>query len=172
MAKRATKQKSTRTQGIPDDVKKRVHEIVEAFNEREIKAKNCRYVARFRGRYLFLDRCERGTPSPICRLEYTGDLDDWGFAIYKYSRDTYDAHDWFFPGSQHIDGTIEGAMRTGIEAYPCSTARSIRSMLGCLVFFVLLPWRLLVGFVRSKFRRGISPTIADTRSGEETDNSL
>ena len=30
----------------------------------------------------------------------------------------YDAEEWLFPGSQHIDGTVEGAMRAGLEAYP------------------------------------------------------
>ena len=30
----------------------------------------------------------------------------------------YDAEEWFFPGEEHIDGTIEGAMKAGLEAYP------------------------------------------------------
>jgi hypothetical protein len=26
--------------------------------------------------------------------------------------------EFFFPGTEHLDGTIEGAMRAGVEAYP------------------------------------------------------
>ena len=42
----------------------------------------------------------------------------WGFAIYKYGDTRNDADEWLFPGSQHLDGTIAGAMRAGLEAYP------------------------------------------------------
>jgi hypothetical protein len=51
-------------------------------------------------------------------LEYTGDIKKWDFAIFKYSDERYDPEEWFFPGAGHIDGTIEGAMRAGLEAYP------------------------------------------------------
>jgi hypothetical protein len=33
--------------------------------------------------------------------------------------EVYDSKEWFFPGSQDVDGTIEGALRAGREAYPC-----------------------------------------------------
>jgi hypothetical protein len=45
-------------------------------------------------------------------------MDAWEFAIYKYSDDQYDAEEWFFPGSQHVDGTVEGALKAGLKAYP------------------------------------------------------
>jgi hypothetical protein len=45
-------------------------------------------------------------------------MEDWEFAIYRHSRDFYDPDEWLFPGSGHVDGTVEGAMRAGIEAYP------------------------------------------------------
>lgn len=45
-------------------------------------------------------------------------MDNWEFAIYKYSKDRYDPDEWMFPGSGHVDGTVEGAMKAGIEAYP------------------------------------------------------
>jgi hypothetical protein len=54
---------------------------------------------------------------PICRLTYTGKLDDWGFAIFKWSNERYDPDEWFFPGAEELDGTIEGAMRSGLKAY-------------------------------------------------------
>jgi hypothetical protein len=37
---------------------------------------------------------------------------------YKYSDERYDEEEWFFPGAGHVDGTIEGAMKAGLEAYP------------------------------------------------------
>jgi hypothetical protein len=52
------------------------------------------------------------------RLTYTGDPASWEFAIYKYSDERYDAAEWLFPGSEHVDGTIEGALKAGLEAYP------------------------------------------------------
>ena len=42
----------------------------------------------------------------------------WTFAIFKYSSDRYDPEEWLFPGYGHLDGTVEGAMRAGLEAYP------------------------------------------------------
>jgi hypothetical protein len=45
-------------------------------------------------------------------------MSHWDFAIFKYSDMKYDPDEWLFPGSQHIDGTIEGAMKAGLEAYP------------------------------------------------------
>jgi hypothetical protein len=51
-------------------------------------------------------------------LEYTGGIDNWDFAIFKYSDERYDPKEWFFPGAGHVDGTVEGAMKAGLEAYP------------------------------------------------------
>ncbi len=27
-------------------------------------------------------------------------------------------YEWLFPGFNHVDGTVEGAMKAGMEAYP------------------------------------------------------
>ena len=67
---------------------------------------------------MYLDRQDYGDPSHICRLNYTGSMDHWGFAIYKYSDEKYDPDEFVFPGYEHLDGTIEGAMKAGLEAYP------------------------------------------------------
>ena len=53
-------------------------------------------------------------------MKYNLKIDDWDFAIYKYSRDKYDPEEWFFPGSEFVNGTIEGAMKAGMQAYPPS----------------------------------------------------
>jgi hypothetical protein len=115
-----TRKPSTRrttTRGIPDEVKTEVEARVEHFNTTVLRNPHCVYVPRYRGKFLYLDRQDDGRLSPICRLEYTGNMEDWSFAIYKYSDERYDTEEWFFPGSEHVDGTIEGAMQAGLEAY-------------------------------------------------------
>ena len=115
---------------IPLEIQAEVQKIVEDFNHKKFKkvAPNLSrilggptsygYTARFKGKFLYLDRIELGKPSPICRLTWTGAMDDWDFAIYKYSDDRYDPEEWFFPGSGEVDGTITGAMEAGLAAYP------------------------------------------------------
>ncbi len=76
------------------------------------------YIPRFRSAFLYLDRMGYGgQPSEICRLKWTGDTENWDFAIYRNSRNKYDP-DEFFPGDGEVDGTVEGAMRAGMKAYP------------------------------------------------------
>jgi hypothetical protein len=106
------------TNRITESVREEVAQIVEKFNHDVLSTAAVLYVPRFRGNYLYLDHAAYGRQSPICRLKYTGAMDAWDFAIYKYSDERYDADEWFFPGSQHVDGTVEGAMRAGLEAYP------------------------------------------------------
>lgn len=104
--------------GIPDLIKKQIDEIVERFNKKVIGDPNCFYLTRYRGSFLYLDREDHGVSSHVCRLRYNGDMKSWDFAIYKYSSERYDSEEWFFPGAGHVDGTIEGAMKAGLEAYP------------------------------------------------------
>ena len=115
--KRKPRTRRTTTRGIPDEVKTEVEAIVQHFNTTVIRNPHCRYVLRYRGKFLYLDRQDDGRLSPICRLEYTGKMEKWYFAIYKYSDERYDEEEWFFPGSEHVDGTLEGAMKAGLEAY-------------------------------------------------------
>lgn len=103
---------------IPDDIKKQVEEIVKNFNDKVIGKSNCYYIPRYKGKYLYLDWSDCGQISHICRLGYNGDINDWDFAIYKYSSERYDPGEWFFPGIEEVDGTIEGAMKAGLKAYP------------------------------------------------------
>ena len=106
------------TRGIPDAVRQEVVQIVEQFNRDVLRGAVMRYVPRFRGAHLYLDRTDGGRPSPICRLRYSGAMDTWEFAIYRYSAERYDAEEWLFPGSQHVDGTVAGALKAELEAYP------------------------------------------------------
>jgi hypothetical protein len=113
------KSQKGRKAAIPDEMKKQVAEIVEKFNRKTFKGSDVFYIPRYKGKYLFLDRSEHGTVGQICRLEFLGDIESWEFAIFKYSDERYEA-DEFFPGMEHLDGTIIGAMKAGLEAYPVS----------------------------------------------------
>ena len=109
--------KRTKAASIPDDVKREVEAIVERFNRENSARDDCYYEAQFRGKHCYLYRSDYGRLGPICRLTYTGKMNGWDFAIFKWSTETYDPDEWMFPGSELVDGTVEGAMRAGLEAY-------------------------------------------------------
>jgi len=98
---------------IPDNIRTKVANVIEEFNFKS----DIEYISRFQGKFLYLDRNEYGKKIPTCRLQYNGDFNDWVFAIFKWSSESYDSNEFLFPGSELVDGTIEGAMRAGIEAY-------------------------------------------------------
>jgi len=116
-------------QTIPAEVQEEVQKLIDEFNSVHLKEstallntffpskKKRGYSARFKGKYLYLDRTDRSEPLPICRLTWNGKIDNWDFAIYKYSSEKYDAEEWFFPGEEFVDGTVTGAMKAGMEAY-------------------------------------------------------
>ncbi|HNT55694.1 MAG TPA: hypothetical protein PKG95_13325 [Anaerolineaceae bacterium] len=103
---------------IPKEIQTQVETIVSEFNRAHFSKPERGYLARFRGRFLYLDRCDLGEPFQICRLTYKDKIDDWDFAIYRHSKERYDPDEWFFPGDRLVDGTIQGAMKAGLEAYP------------------------------------------------------
>jgi hypothetical protein len=105
-------------QRIADEIRAQVDAIVEQFNKKELRGRRCFYITRYRGKFLYLDRNDWGHVVHICRLKYNGAMDNWDFAIFRYSREFYDPDEWLFPGGEHVDGTVEGAMRAGLEAYP------------------------------------------------------
>ncbi len=103
---------------IPAEAREEALRIIAKFNQEELVDSDCRYVPRFRGKYLYLDREDFGELGHICRLEYRKRKPHWIIAIYKYSTDRYDPEECFFFGSDLVDGTIEGALKAGMEAYP------------------------------------------------------
>jgi len=107
-----------RPNSIPPKVKAEALRVVEEFNRKTLAGTGSRYVPRFKGKYLYLDRDDNGEVGHVCRLEYAGGRQGWYFAIYKYSHKRYDEEDWFFPGSAAVDGTIAGALKAGMQAYP------------------------------------------------------
>jgi len=116
-------------QTIPTEIQEEVQKLIDEFNRVNLKestsllsaffSKKIKrgYSARFKGKYLYLDRTDRYEPLPICRLTWNGKMDNWDFAIYKYSREKYDPEEWFFPGEEEVDGTVTGAMKAGMVAY-------------------------------------------------------
>jgi len=103
---------------IPNDVRTEVEAIVERFNHDQLSCDECYYEARFKSKHCYLYRSDYGRLGrPICRLTYTGKMDAWEFAIFKWSSERYDSSECFFPGSDLVDGTVEGAMKAGLEAY-------------------------------------------------------
>lgn len=115
---------------IPLEIHAEVQKLVDEFNKANFKQSNPiiralfgktrkpGYSARFKGGYLYLDRFDGVYTSPICRLAWNGKMDNWGFAIYKFSVGRYDSEEWFFPGANEVDGTVTGAMKAGMTAYP------------------------------------------------------
>ena len=102
---------------IPVEAKEEALRDIARFNQEVLAGSECRYVPRFKGKYLYLDREDSGSGEPICRLEYNRRKRLWEFAIYKYSDERYDPEEWLFPGSDLVDGTIEGALKAGMQAY-------------------------------------------------------
>lgn len=103
---------------IPDEVRADVEARVARFNREVVKNWHRQFSVRFRGKNAYFDREDYGHVGPRARLTYTGDMAAWEFAIFRYSREFYDPDEWMFPGAEHIDGTVEGALRAAMEAYP------------------------------------------------------
>lgn len=104
---------------IPSEIKLQADAVVARFNAEQLRGRpRAHYVTTYRGAHLYLGCQQSGRIAPICRLTYTGDMQNWEFAIYKYSSERYAPDEWFFPGAEELDGTIEGAMRAGLKAYP------------------------------------------------------
>lgn len=110
--------KRRRSIPIPADVKLGVKATVRRFNAGTWSRGDCYYEAQFKGSHCYLHRSDYGRMGPICRLTYTGKMDEWAFAIFKRSSETYDPNEWMFPSSELVDGTLEGAMAAGLQAYP------------------------------------------------------
>lgn len=105
---------------IPAEVRDEINRIIQKFNKKAFKGEEDKvfYFAEIKKNFFYLKRKEYGKLSPVARLTYTGDMKDWDFAIYKWTWSGYDPDESFFPGAELVDGTVEGAMKAGLEAYP------------------------------------------------------
>ena len=98
---------------ITDKIKEEVQIIVDAFNK-EHKSK---FLVKYRGKFLYLEKVQGFSITHVGRLEFRGDMKSWNFSVFKYSSERYDPNEWFFPGRSELDGTVEGALRAGLEIY-------------------------------------------------------
>jgi len=113
---------------IPADIKSQVEELVADFNAEN----HTDYVVRFRSSFVYFDRISMN--GPVFRLKFAGTMDNWEFAIYKYSSASYDPDEIFFPGYGSLNGTVERAMRAGLEAYPVHKNNGLLKSLFRLIF--------------------------------------
>ncbi len=105
---------------IPKEIQVEVIKIIDTFNEIHFKGRkvDIAYYPVFKGKDLLLNRMEFGKDSPVARLTYTENMNKWDFAIFRWTTEEYDPEEDFFPGVQFVDGTVEGAMKAGMAAYP------------------------------------------------------
>jgi hypothetical protein len=106
------------TKSIPKDVKTAVLNAVAEFNSKNFGDWEIGYIARFQGHNIYLDWKQFRSRYPICRLTFFAKPNGLEFAIFKYSTRRYSPDECFFPGDDEVNGTIEGAMRAGMKAYP------------------------------------------------------
>jgi hypothetical protein len=57
------------------------------------------------------------TETKIGRLTWTGDLENWDFAVFRYSNEKYDVEAAFFMAG-FTRGSIEDALEAGYKIYP------------------------------------------------------
>ncbi len=101
---------------VPIAVQSALQQRVNAFCKQS--GLNTCYCADARGKFIYLYRLLPEGIERLGRLTYLGDSENMEFAIFKYSSGKYDPKESWFPGVEHIDGTIEGALKAVIQAYP------------------------------------------------------
>ena len=117
------------SKAIPSNIQSEVEKAVEKYN----KANRTKYMVSFRTKFCYLSRMDDrrqtmkalqmaakmlGFPlgmsnrepeveTKIGRLEWTGDMDNWAFAVFRYSNEKYDDGEalFFMPGRELLDGT-------------------------------------------------------------------
>ena len=108
--------------GIPEGLQRTLRERLAAHAAKAWKGRCARVEVTFRGRFAVVDAYvideETGKPEEVpthlCRLEYGGDPDQWGFAFYKYSDERYERS--YLP-SGVMGGTPEDCFDTAGLAY-------------------------------------------------------
>jgi hypothetical protein len=126
---------------IPTQAKYEALADVQAFNE----ANRTEYLLSFKGNYAYLGRgvkpkntqaafeaaskfmppklaklfVNKSVETKVGRLTWKGN--GWDFAPFLYSSETYDTSGearFMMPGAKFLDGTIEGALKAGLQLYP------------------------------------------------------
>ena len=86
-------------EGIPQALQRELTERLRKHATCRWKERCARVEVRIRGRFALVDAYlydeeaegkEEAVPTHLCRLEYAGRPDLWGFAFYKYSTERYE----------------------------------------------------------------------------------
>jgi hypothetical protein len=100
--------------GISPAILAQIEERITAFNKKHLKS----FWYKVRSNQIYIIRSDfRGEYENTCRLTYAGNLEKLSFAIFRYSNNTYDSFA-LFPGREYLDGSLEGAMKAVMVAYP------------------------------------------------------
>ena len=85
---------------IPKEIQEEIVDKINKFNQKTFRGllKQLSYSPEFKGKYLYLKRIEYGRISPVARLTYTGDINEWDFAIFKWSTDVMIRRNGFSQG--------------------------------------------------------------------------
>ena len=92
---------------IPHDIQRKIEQIIDEFNKEELDLINdfYKYIAEFKGKYIYLKIMKYESISQAGRLTFSGDINNLEFEM-------------FFPGVQYLDGTVNGALYACNTAYP------------------------------------------------------
>ncbi len=105
---------------IPQEIQIKIIKIIDEFNNEELDLINefYKYIAEFKGKYIYLTIKKYDSILPAGRLSFSGEINNLDFAIYKYSSEKYDVNEMMFPGFHFINGTVKGALYACNTAYP------------------------------------------------------
>lgn len=104
--------KTWRLARVPPDAQARLQQRLQRHAAKEWSKACERVGVKFRGVYAYVDAVptDDARPMHLCRLEYLGRADAWGFAFYKYSDGKYER-------SVLLTGSFVG---TPEECFDCS----------------------------------------------------
>lgn len=97
---------------IPPDAQAHLQQRLQHHAAKEWSDSCDRIEVRFRGVYAYIDAAPKGEKDAthLCRLEYLGRQNEWGFAFYRYSDQKYER-------SVLLTGSFTG---TPEECFDCS----------------------------------------------------
>jgi len=96
------KVKKTKNDGIPIQLAK---SLVETTNK--LAKEYCKFLTvDIKNVFVYINEGEW----PLCRLKFLGKVDEWEFAIFKYSSMTFSTNEIFFPRKGNMHDLIDTAL--------------------------------------------------------------
>ena len=103
---------------IPIDEQAQLQERANFFKKKFVPKTSWQFVADARGKFVYLRRyMNDGSCQNLGRLIYEGNIENMAFSIYRYNTEKYDTKADFV-GAHHLNGTLEGALKAILEAFP------------------------------------------------------